>query len=363
MGRPTVIVLTAVKNEEWIIRQFLQVMSCIADHIVIADQRSTDHTRSICQEFPKVTLIQNDCATFNEPERQSLLIETAREMFPGPRLLLTFDADDIPSANIIGDPEWEAVLHAPPGVPVLLQNVSLYGSPYEYRTNRADAWGVSYLPYGMIDNDAPHSGRLIHTPRLPYRRDVLPIRLRNVVSMHYQFVDVQRAMAKQRWYMCYEHLQFSEKTALEIASDYRWTIWDVHTWPSRVSPPEWLEGWQQRGIDLVDVARPKYSWWTWEVLQLFEKYGVARFADLPVWDYDWEAARKDGLLLGVSGLPDRSVRDPRSCRTRMRHYLWRTRGTHKRRHPELRQVLQQLLPRRIYASLRSAWHVLKRAKP
>lgn len=326
MSEPKTIVLTAVRNEEWIIRLFLQVMSHVADHIIVADQGSTDRTRAICREFPKVILIDNDSPTFNEPERQTLLIETARRLFPEPRLLLTFDADDIPSGNLFEDPEWKSILQAPPGWPVLLQNICLYGSSKEYRTNQPNMYGVSYLPYAMIDNNAPHFGEPIHTPRVPFRRDVPPIRLKNVVSMHYQFVDVQRAMAKQRWYMCYERLRFPEKSPLKIINNYRWVIWDVHTWAPRVSPSEWILGWEQRSVNLADITRPKYFWWTWEILRLFKQYGGAHFADLPIWDYDWEAARKDGLTQGISGLPERAVRDPRSRQTQLAHHLLRKWG-------------------------------------
>ena len=321
MNKPKIIVLSAIKNEEWIIRRFLQVMSQIADHILIADQKSEDTTRAICAEFPKVVVVENESESFNEPERQKLLIETARKLYPGPRLLLSFDADDIPSANILDDPEWAAVLHARPGVPILLQNVCMYGSPNNYRSQGTDSYGVSYLPYAMIDNGAPHSGLPIHSPRLPFRRDVPPIRLNKVVSMHFQFVDSNRAMAKQRWYMCYERLRFPNKSSFEILNDYRWVIWDVHTWPDRETPREWLSGYEKIGIDLADVQRQNYFWWTWEVLRFFFQYGEQTFAELPIWDYDWEEARNNGIIMGITGLPNREIRDPRSNRTRFAHWI------------------------------------------
>ena len=327
MSEPKVVVLTAVRNEEWIIGLFLRAMSHVADHIVIADQHSTDRTRSICREFDKVVLIDNDSPNFNEPERQALLINTARRLFPGPKLLLRLDADDIPSGNLFSDPEWRGLLHAPPGAPIELQNVCLYGSPNEYRTDRPDMYGVSFVAYGMIDSGRPYSAdQPMHTPHLPFQPSATPHRLKNVVSMHYQFVDVERAVMKQRWYMCYERLRFPQKSALAIINGYRWVLWDVHKWPPLVSVREWSAGWEQRGVNLADVVVSKHHWWTWEILRLFDEFGEDRFEGLPIWDYDWEGARQVGLAQRVEGLPQRAVRDPRPPQVKIAHCMLEARA-------------------------------------
>ena len=88
MDKPVVICLTPVRNEEWILDRFLRCASLWADHIIVADQGSDDRSREIARSFPKVTLIRNDSAEFNEPERQKMLIDAARQI-PGPRLLIS----------------------------------------------------------------------------------------------------------------------------------------------------------------------------------------------------------------------------------------------------------------------------------
>ena len=69
-GKPIVICLTPVRNEALILDRFLKATSLWADHIIIADQMSTDGSREIAKKHPKVTLIDNLSETFNEPERQ-----------------------------------------------------------------------------------------------------------------------------------------------------------------------------------------------------------------------------------------------------------------------------------------------------
>ena len=56
---PQLIVLTPVRNEAWVLRAFLTATSLWADKIIIADQMSTDGSREICKEFPKVILLDN----------------------------------------------------------------------------------------------------------------------------------------------------------------------------------------------------------------------------------------------------------------------------------------------------------------
>ena len=92
---PALICLTPVRNEAWILDRFLRCARLWADHIVVVDHCSTDGSREIAREFPKVTLVEYDETSFDEPERRRLLIETARSLEPDrQRILLALDADE-----------------------------------------------------------------------------------------------------------------------------------------------------------------------------------------------------------------------------------------------------------------------------
>src|SRR5437667_3161139 len=96
--RPTIICLTPVKNEAWILDRFLQCASLWADHIIVADQCSEDESREIVGRHPKVILIENPSPVYDEGARQKLLLEAARRI-PGKRLLIALDADEMLTAN------------------------------------------------------------------------------------------------------------------------------------------------------------------------------------------------------------------------------------------------------------------------
>src|SRR2546425_10654486 len=87
-----VVVVTPVRNEAWILERFLSVTSRFADHIIVADQRSSDDSRAICSRYPKVTVIDNPTDEFNERDRQLLLLRQARALGPPPPVILAPDA-------------------------------------------------------------------------------------------------------------------------------------------------------------------------------------------------------------------------------------------------------------------------------
>src|SRR3989454_11615746 len=109
-----IVVVTPVRNEAWILERFLSVTSRFADHIIVADQRSSDDSRAICSRYPKVTVIDNPTDEFNERDRQLLLLRQARALVPPPRGILALEADEILPANAPDTPSWRAILAPPP---------------------------------------------------------------------------------------------------------------------------------------------------------------------------------------------------------------------------------------------------------
>lgn len=321
MSEPTVICMTAVKNEAWILERFLKCASLWADHIVVADQGSTDGTREIARGFEKVRLVENPSEEFNEPERQALLIEEARRI-PGPRVLMTLDADEVLSADVLESEAWERALRSPPGTVLEFSRIDLWRSPSRYFFDTVEDTGW-WQAFGFVDDGKEYVGRKMHAERVPQGKDAPRVRLEGVVVLHYQFCDPARTASKHRWYRCYERLEFSERPARKIHRIYDWM--DRVETPIRPSPEEWLEGYRTQGIDMNTIEESDIFWWDWEVLRMFARHGTEPFRGLDVWDPDWEAIRRRGLAEGVEDLPDAPVRDPRGLRHRLGLWLMRAR--------------------------------------
>ena len=297
MQKPSVICLTPVLNEAWILERFLTCASLWADHIIIADQQSTDGSVEIAQRFPKVRLIENPAKKFNEPERRQMLLAEARRI-PGPRLLFGLDADEFLTANFLNSPEWDAILQAPPGTVI----------SFPWPLVQANAAKLSYfflakeLAIGFMDDGSEPQDRVIHSPRVPAPPGAKTLHAKEIKLMHYCLMDHDRFESRLRWYQCWEQLNL-HKRPIDL---YRFYHTDLFVPSNMVKPvpAEWMLGYEQHGIDMTSVNREGNYRWDKEVLRFFDEHGTARFKRLAIWDADWtrlhaelypEKARKNYL--------------------------------------------------------------------
>jgi Glycosyl transferase family 2 len=334
VSTPAVVCLTPVKNEAWILDRFLSCATLWADYVIVADQHSTDGSRDIARRHPKVVLVENPTPSYDEAQRQRLLIEAAR-LIPGPKVLVALDADEFLSASVRTAADWAAARAAPPGTVIEFARVELLpGARTYFRHSAADAG--QRFPYGYVDDGSPHTGSPIHSPRVPVPPGAPRVSLTETVVLHFQFCDQARMESKHRWYRCYERLTFPDKSLTAIHRTYDW--FERTRGVVRDCKPEWLDGYTRSGIDLTALPPPDVYWWDWEVLRMFAKHGPRRFRGLDVWRTDWEAVRRRGVESGIPGLPTEPVTNPQAISDRAAMWLLRrTGGT------PLRRVVDRLL--------------------
>lgn len=311
--KPTLFCLTPVKDEAWILERFLACASTWADHIVIADQGSTDGSAEIAEAHPKVTFVHNASPGYDEGARQRLLIETARGIpAAGRRVLLALDADEFLSANWSESTDWEQVCAAPSGTVLTFKWMNV-APGFERGWPSAEP-----IPFGFVDNGTPHDGGVIHSWRLPTPEGAPVTHLDDLVVLHYQYTDWARMRSKQRWYQCWERLRYPEKRPITLYRQYHHMDAAVQT--ARPMQPEWLAGYESAGIDMQTVEEAPYYWWDEELVNLFDEHGVEPFRRLNVWEVDWgDLARQMGRSV------DGALKDPRSPFERTVHrWLART---------------------------------------
>lgn len=297
-----VVVLTPVKNEAWILKRFLAVTSTFADAIVVADQGSTDDSAAICRRFPRVHLVENPRAEYDEASRQKLLIAAAREIHPEGAILLALDADEILAADAVASDGWQAMLEAAPGTVLLFDKPDLYGSPRRC-IRHDDPW-----PLGYVDDGAPHRASAIHSIRVPQPPGSPRLHVHGAVVLHYAMTRPRAQRAKMRLYSVLENLRGTNHLLGRrrlYATSFDWTALGR----LEETPASWLAGWSARGIDLFTVEEPRFTWHDREVLRLFGRHGARRFWLDDIWDLDWEACRREALAAGLD-VPARPIRRP-----------------------------------------------------
>ena len=317
-----IIALMPVRNEAWIIERTLRILATFCDHILVADQRSTDGTRQILKKFPKkITVIDNPDVYWSDRIRGRLL-DIARG-FDGNNFIVYMDADEIVTSNIREDSILDHVVGMKPGNGIRVPLINLWKSPLFYRDDSSN-WSNDSVVIGFRDDrTSKYTYRSVglHQGRIPQN---IPSRFfGDVKLLHYQFVLFDRKRSKERWYRVLEALQLGSAHFAAINYSYRQARDEREV---RLSPldPRWTAGWRALGVDLDHFEAEPFYWYDVEVLRYLGERGVAYFAPLDIWDVNWEAKRQLALARGFEGIPQEAIVDPRSREQKLYHaYLAR----------------------------------------
>jgi hypothetical protein len=279
--RPAIVVITAVENDAWILRRFLEVTSIFADRIIVSDRGASYGSRTLCGEYEKVTLIEDDSADYDEGARQERLIRTARELVPLPRILIALEPDEILAADAMTTRGWQTMLRGKPGTALFFERPELYLSAAS--CVRRD----SNLAAGFIDDGvAELRGAVIHSARLPAPERAPQMALGDVKFLHYGLVRPDAMKARARMYAALENVLGTMKL-WHRRRVYAATRVLRADGPVEPSPRQWFEGWESRGIDMTtirDVQPYREDVFT---LDLLLDYGSRRFWLDDLWEKDW----------------------------------------------------------------------------
>ena len=281
-----VVCITPIKNESWILDRFLESVSLWADHIIIADQNSTDNSREIALQYSKVILIENNAEEFNEPERQKLLIDKAREI-KGKRVIIALDADEMLTSNFLTSPEWQTIINSPEGTIFEFEWVNIL-------PDMKHCWLVGGRQFGYVDDGFKHQGIQIHSPRIPINQNSSVIKLTEIKILHYQYTNWERMESKHRWYQCWERVNNPSKSAIDIYRQYH----HMYSIPKQEILPidiEWIKGYQEKGFDITSHLSNSIYWWDIEILKLLVEYGCEKFRRENIWYVDWNNMYKKYL--------------------------------------------------------------------
>jgi hypothetical protein len=293
-----IICLVPIKNEAWILRAFLESTSIWADYIILLDQNSTDSSKDIAKDFQKAIIIENKSNSYNEIERQQLLINKARELFGLNNILFALDADEI-LVNFNDNQEWEKVKTLPAGTAVYFPWLNVLPGNKTY----FDSAGKENV-FAYIDDGREHFGSEMHSIRVPLYPDIEHYHVSSIKVLHYQFSVRERQLSKHRWYECLEKIKYPDKDTINLYRMYH----HIDVAPQNIYPiPEsWYKYYENLGISLLSIKDDGEHWWDKELYLLLMKYGTAYFKKQPIWYVDWSTVGKKYYPADSN-----SVEDPR----------------------------------------------------
>ena len=124
--RPTIVVVTPVRNEAWVMDAFLTCASSWADYILLADQHSDDGTREIAAKYEKVKLIDNNMSEMNQAAARELLFKEV-DKIDGDKIVFALDADEFLSEGFEKTEDWRRIMESKPNEIFCFKWLNLYG--------------------------------------------------------------------------------------------------------------------------------------------------------------------------------------------------------------------------------------------
>lgn len=303
-SKTTVICLVPVKNESWVLKNFLECASKWADVIIMLNHNSTDTSVQIAQQYERVKIIHHNTSSFDEGSRRNLLWDEARKI-PGKRLIFSIDADEMISANWGESPDWEMMLNAPPGTRFRFDWL-------EVQPGIEHAAVFDQVAAFIDDGTEFQFGNVnIHTPRIPVTGTEVE-HLKDIKLLHFLQIDPDRMFSKHRYLKCFEYLE-NGRRPWSVCIMYQDNQIKNYYAPIIPLDVKWVHGYdwlnQYRSTDEKKVP---YYWYDLEVFNYFDRYGVKKFRKLNIWDIDWQRKAK---LLGRTG----EYSDPRSRYEKLIH--------------------------------------------
>ena len=279
--------LMQVRNEAHMLPYTLPPLAKICDHIIIADQHSTDDTRAIIKKCTKAILIDN-----NEPpppkgrfdsSRQSLL-DAARN-FDGHNLLLAVDADEIvPPAAFRNFKEYIANRYTKG---VLFESIwmRLWQSPTTYCLPWKLPFHAVWHQWIFYDDRerACADHRWVHSGRFAYNRthDRAQKLHDCYCLLHLHWAFWQRALWQHAWYhmMEFKNARFDKSHIHRINQFYHDPALHGQKVLTRSLPKKLRQGYQ------APPPFPKNApdWRKDEVWKMIEKHGIETFEPLNIW--------------------------------------------------------------------------------
>jgi hypothetical protein len=299
MEQPTIICITAMKNEAWIIERFLSCASVWADHIILLDQNSEDNSVELAKKYDKVILKHNDSKEFNDFNHWNTLMEESRKIKAQRKVIFAIDCDEFISANSFDTLEWKNfVYNAKPGSLFVCQRVAI-SQDFDSYTKEPN-FLIGFVDDGYSSINDLGTKKQVHNIRLPYPKNNPDLyKVNKIKLLHYNLTDFKRLVSKMRWYQCFE-MTIKDKDVFTIMNQY-YSETDFSTfWSNKKSYPiidAWIAGYESLGIDMTTVINSSnIYWWDYRILEYFNQFGTKLFAKLPIWYFNWEAFAKQNAL-------------------------------------------------------------------
>lgn len=319
------IVYIGVKNDSWFIENSIRHAVEWADHVIVADESSTDGSidiyRKLEKECSNLKMIYNRPKMDNSsPDPRNYMLKQVR-MIEGNNIIFGFDADEIISAKILKtEIRKEIIQKLSIGKCLELPWLTLWRHPLQYRSDKSVWSNNSCLFAFRDDRTSSYQSAAFHGYRVPDKLVINKIKINHIPVLHYQFVNIGIDKSKQALYQIFERNHYPNRNMCYIYKLYS-HYFDERKLECKKLKEEDYVPWINIGLKICQTYDDDdiFSWRDEEVLKNFNKYGLDRYAKTLIWHINWEKKRQQALTKGLQNVPSFEIVDPRSLSTRLAH--------------------------------------------
>ena len=225
-----------------------------------------------------------------------MLIDASRKI-DGEKILIALDADESLTSDSIDNEEWNIIKNLKPGTIIRFDWVNLLPKKNIYWTS------LYKMPFGFIDDGSDHNGPIIHSPRIPMNQNSPVYNAKNIKVMHFQYANWDRMESKHRWYQCWEHVNNRKRSILAIYRQYH-HMYSIKKSKFKLIPKEWLDMYEFKGIDYSKLKSEEFYYWDYEIIKLFNQYGLSFFSKIDIWYFNWAYLYKNNETIKPSVFVD-----------------------------------------------------------
>lgn len=284
-SRPTIIVVTPVRNEAWVLDAFLTCASSWADIIILADQHSTDGSREIASKYNKVVLVDNNAQEMNQATARLLLFNEV-DKIEGDKIVFALDADEFLTKDFEKTEGWKRILASKSNELFCFKWMNLYG---DYKTVVSEGnfmeWACHFTEgTGIADLYRRCEERSIHEMRVPClpTDEVSYVEIADIKFIHLARLNLVRQKNKEDFYQVSSVAKLKKR--ISAVSAYRSYH---HPNPNTVSLEQPV-GLYAKGTDENHSALVKQedygSYYIDEMKAIFDRDGYGKYLKLDIWD-------------------------------------------------------------------------------
>ena len=280
-----IIAILSIKNEEWIIKRNLSVLSLICDKIIVKLDNCTDNSAEICNSFSKVLCInESTIETGNlikEKNRRQSLLVAAREFGKNP-IIISVDADEIFSSEILDPKYLNQINSLKPGEGFTCSFKELWFGTNYYRGEKKSVWAGRKLPCIWRDDSTNYSLGNRHENRIP---KIKKLRNLDLPLIHFARVVPSRYWGRIRYYILFDTLK-NNLPAWKINFFYS-VCWREEGMQLKKCPEIWFREWKRIDEDFLLFDDEETNWFILECIRMLSTYDYNLWKECDVFDFNW----------------------------------------------------------------------------